>query len=258
MATLRLTHRTTPVAPSISVDFTALSAQDPLSAGGVWSNNTDGVGGNEAPIVATSVQIDARTGGGGNIAMASDAAHINYEDSFAFIPGVIGGTLSGPNYRITTTIFVASGYAPVDNHEVEIIIGCKTGNRPGDDDPNYHRWIECLWSIGGTQETIDQNGDYSAGSFNLFGSPATPGFTGGPINGDKMIAEYYPASNRVRWGRIRSGTTTWAQDTTNATYINPATLGDGIGVAFFRRSNSAFDTVVASLGFTDFLVESFS
>ncbi len=242
---------------SIFVNFTALSVQDPLSNGGQFSNNTQGVGGNGAPLAGSSMQILTRTGGGGVIAAASTAAHINYEDSFAFIPGVIGGLLSGPNYRVTARLWIAAGYAPVDNHEFEIIIGCKTGNYPAGTTANNHRWVECLWSLGGTQETIDQNGDYSAGSFNLFGSPATPGFTGGPLTGDDFIAEYYPASNRVRWGRIRSGTTTWAQDTTNATYINPATLGNGIGIAMFRRSNFAFDTVVASAGFENLRIEGF-
>lgn len=240
-----------PTQSPIFVDLTALSAQDPLSNGGTWSSNSQGAGGNGPAVGGTDVRIVSGTP---NVAVGSIAAQANYEDSFAFIPGVIGGLLSGPNYRVTCSVFVASGYAPVDNHEMEIIIGCKAGGYPSGTTVNYHRWIECLWSLGGSQDTINQDGDFSGTSFQPIGV-STGLLTGGPGNLDKMIAEYYPGSNRIRWGRIRSGTTIWAQDVTNATYINPATLGNGIGIAFFRRAG---DTNAVNLGFRDILIESFT
>ena len=47
-------------------------------------------------------------------------------------------------------------------------------------------------------------------------------------------------------------------NSTNGTYINPATLGDGMGIAAFRRGTPDGDAVAASYGFTDFLVEAFT
>lgn len=222
------------------VDFTALAAQDPLSAGGTWSNNTQGVGGNTAPLSGTSMRIAARTGGGGNLACGSVAAQVNYEDSFAFVPGLYSGT---QNVRLTATLFVASGYAPTDNHELILIMGAKTAL-------NYQHWVHCLWSIAGAQQLVVQDGDF--GVFTDIGG-GTGLLSGGPANGDKMVAEIYPATTRARWGRIRSGVTTWAHDATSALIDN--TLGTGMGICAFRRF--AADSVAESFGFTDMTVESF-
>lgn len=238
-----MTAALTTVPASTFVDFTALSAEDPLSAGGVWSNNTQGVGTNTAPTTGTSMRIATRTGGGGVICMGSTTAQANYEDSFAFIPAVWNKT---SNMRVTATIFRAAGYNPSDNHELEILFGCKTG-------ANYHRWIECLWSAAGAQDVANQDGDFVGTAYTIIGV-STGLLSGGPADGDKMVAEIYPATNRVRWGRIRAGTTIWAQDVTNA--LIDSTLGDGMGVGAFRRSTLP-DSVAASLGFTDILIEAF-
>lgn len=224
---------------SFQVSFDA-TPEDPLSLGGLFSNNTQGVGGNVAPTTGTSVRIATRTGGGGVIAMGSIAAQVNYEDSFAFVPNCPGG-----NVQVLARVFVAGGYVPTDNHELEIILGCKTS-------ASYHRWIECLWSIGGNQQTINQDGDFNGAAFVDIGNSV--GDVGVPQDGDYFIAELYRSANRVRWGRIRGGVTSWAQDVTSATYID-GTLGNGMGIAVFRRS-IAPDSVAASLGFTDLLIRS--
>lgn len=237
---------------SYYIDFTALEAQDPLSAGGVFSNNTQGVGGNEAPLEATSIRIVTRTGGGGVIACGSAAAQINYEDSFAFVPGIWDGV---SNMRATATIWVAAGYNPngeTDNHELELIFGCRTGNAGGPTGNRYHRWIECLWAINSNQQVLSQDGPFPGANFTDISVFAND--VGAMQNVDKMVGEIYPAANRVRWGRLRGGVTTWAQDVTNATYIN-GTLGSGIGIAAFRRFTS--ESAAASLGFTDLLIEAF-
>lgn len=226
--------------PSEFFDFTVMSAQDPLSADGAWSNNTQGTGGNVAPTTGTSLRIATKTGGG-LACIGSAAAQANYEDSFAFLPGVSGG-----NMRVIATVFVADGYDPEDNHEIQIILGCKTSLA-------YHRWIECLWALHGGQQTLSQDGDFNGAAFTNIGT-STGLLAGGPQNGDKMIAELYLSANRVRWGRIQDGVTTWAQDTTDE--LIDETLGNGAGLAVFRRS-IAPDSVAASLGFTDFLVEAF-
>jgi len=229
----------------IFIDFSALSAQDPLSNGGQFSNNTQGVGGNVAPTTGTSMRLAQLTGGGPVICCGSSAAQGGYEDSFAFIP--IAGLSAGQNIRVTATFAVAAGYNPTDNHEMELIIGCKTS-------AGYHRWIESLWSIGGSHDMLSLDGDFINGTFTPITNDISPEFSGAMVNNDKFVAEHYRSAGRVRWGRIQGGTTNWSFDATDP--LIDSTLGNGYGLAAFRRS-IAPDSNATSLGFRDLRIEAF-
>ncbi len=238
-----------PAFSSLSVDFTALSAQDPLSASGLFSNNTQGVGGNVAPTTGTSMRLAAMTGTSTVICCGSVAAQVDFEDSFAFVP--ISNLAAGSNVRVRAEVAVASGYNPSDNHELEIIIGCKTS-------ASYHRWIECLWSKGGAHDCLSLDGDFINGTFTSLTNDGGGEFSGGHADHDIFIAEYYPSAGRVRWGRIRTGVNSgnplWSFDVTDP-LIN-GTLGNGFGLAAFRRF-IAPDSVSASLGFYNLLIQAF-
>lgn len=172
-------------------------------------------------------------------------ANGDYKDPFAFVP--IANLAPAANVRITAEIAVAAGYAPADNHEIELILGCKTSAA-------YHRWIECLHNIQGSTDMLSLDGDFVDGTFTNM-----PGGTGSlsspPQDGDLFIAEWYRSAQRMRWGRRRGAVTTWAHDLTDGsgTYIN-GTLGNGIGLAAFRRPG---DTVSASFGLYNMLIEAF-
>ncbi|MCW5661972.1 MAG: hypothetical protein KIT60_30075 [Burkholderiaceae bacterium] len=158
------------------------------------------------------------------IAQHAAAPVIDYNDSFAFVPGISSG-----NMRVTAVVYRASGYSPSANHEIEIILGCRTtagGN---------HRWIECLWSAQGAADIVDLDGGPSG--FTVIG--VNTGQVAGPRDGDVWVAELHRAANTVRW---------WVNGTLACTAVHPliSNLGDGAGIAAFMRPG---DTDPGALGF---------
>lgn len=206
--------------------------QDPLSLGGVWSNNSQGAGGNVAPQTQASMRIGRASDGVTIIAQHAAAPVINYEDSFAFVPGISTG-----NQRITATVYRAAGYNPVANHEIELILGCASAS-------GSRRWIECLWSAAGAMEIASLDGPQNG--FTMLGG-ITGAVARGPRDGDVWVAELFRASNRVRW--MVNGVV--ACETTHPLISN---LGNGCGIAAFRRAG---DTDSSALGFRNFRCEAF-
>lgn len=120
------------------IDFTQAPIEDALSAGGVWSNNTQGVGGNGAPGNLTNMRVGLASDGKTRIAMATHGG-VNYDDSFAFVPGF------GEDQFIEAVVYKEPGYnanAHKSNHEIELILGCSSK-------PGARTWNECLFNSGG-------------------------------------------------------------------------------------------------------------
>lgn len=208
--------------------------------GGIWSNNTQGVGVNVAPAILSNMRVIAAASGGINIAtgdaIGQDAppATADYQDSFAFVPGLSG------NQRITVTLYVAAGYSPSDSHEMELILGCTTS-------AGYHKWIECNWGIGGYRQMVLLDG--APKDFTVLSPNDTGAASGSPRDGDVWVAELYRSTNTIK------------------TYVNGApvlsltdsrisSLGSGAGIAAFRRTASG-TTAANRYGFKNFKCEPF-
>lgn len=129
------------------IDFSQAPIEDPLSAGGVWSSNTQGVGGNGAPGNLTNMRVGLASDGKTRIAMATHPG-IHYDDSFAFVPGF------GEDQFIEAVVYKEAGYNPnahKANHEIELILGCSST-------PGGRIWNECLFNAGGGVDIAYLNG----------------------------------------------------------------------------------------------------
>lgn len=125
-------------AGAYSLDFATAQIEDPLSAGGVWSNNTQGVGGNIAPQNFTSMRVALASDGSTRIAQDNHGG-IDYDDSFAFVPGYDGDQF------IEAVLYKEPGYNPNaagSNHEIELLLGASTAS-------GTRIWNEFLINSGG-------------------------------------------------------------------------------------------------------------
>lgn len=218
--------------PGYFVDFATAATQDPLSLGGIWSNNTQGAGGNVAPGNLASMRIALASNGATPIAQHAAAPVVNaYNDSFAFVPNVSSG-----NIRVTAVVYRNPSYNPSTNHEIEIILGCRSAS-------GTHRWIECLWSAQGATDIASLDG--GPGSYTIIGNSVFA--IGPPEDGDIWVAELLRSTNTARW--YVNGTLVCTS--THAAITN---LGNGAGIAGFMRQG---DTHPGGLGFRSFRCEAF-
>ena len=140
---------------------------------GRWSNNTQGVGGNVAPLILTNMKVGLASNGNTRIAYPTHDGS-GYADSFAFVPGF------GANQFCEAVIYKQAGYNPNatgSNHEVELLLGCRSAS-------GYRIWNEFLLNASGGVEIVYLDGGASA--FTSIGSPlvlATP-----PNDGDVVRA----------------------------------------------------------------------
>jgi hypothetical protein len=196
------------------LDFAAASIENPLSAGGIWTNNSQGTGGNVAPGNMTSMQVGLASDGMTRIAFDSHGG-INYDDSFAFVPGFAG------DQYIEAVIYKEAGYNPNasgSNHELELILGCSSA-------AGSRIWNEFLFNAGGGVDIVYLNGGPSD-----FQSIANVGGVSGhiPVDGDV-----------VRATRVGNVLTLYINGAVWTRYngANPAVVakGSGIGIAAFIR-----------------------
>lgn len=215
-----------------SIDFTTATIQDPLSLQGVWTNNTQGTGGNVAPGNLASMRIALASNGSTTIAQHAAAPVVNaYNDSFAFVPNVSSG-----NLRATAVVYRNPSYQPTTNHEIEIILGCRSA-------AGTHRWIECLWNSQGGTDIASLDG--GPGSYTIIGNSVFA--IGPPEDGDIWVAELLRSQNTARW--FVNGTLVCT-----ATHPVITNLGTGAGIAGFMREG---DTHPGGLGFRSFRCEAF-
>jgi hypothetical protein len=236
-------------------DFTTMALQDPLSAGGVMTNNTQATGSNTVYGAQSSMRIIAAASGGINIAtgdatgQTAPPAAADYLDSFAFLPGYSG------NQRITGTVYVDAGYLPAtDTHELEVILGCATasGGNP------THKWIECLWDRLGSRAMAvfgtGQPGASYAGAPNdfLILSPTDSAYLPAYkfVDGDVWRADFNRSTFTVTT-YLNGNLVLTMTDSTNF-----AGLGDGIGIGMFRRTANS-ETAANRYGFKNVTITSF-
>jgi hypothetical protein len=233
--------------PSDLFDFTVMSPQDPLSAGGVLTNNTQGTGGNVAMNAQSSMRVIAAASGGGNIAAGDSLGQsdpFDYLDSFAFAPGHSG------NIRVTAVMYADSGYTP-PGHELELLLGCSSA-------AGTRTWISCTWDRGGVRIMALMNGGPSG--YTIL-SPNDAG-AGGLLlaTGDVWVAELYRTSNIVitkRNGAEILNSSIGGSAAANAAAIAVAT-GNGGGIGCFRRTLAPSDGTAANrYGFQSMQVETF-
>jgi hypothetical protein len=236
-----------------SVDFTAMSTQDPLSVGGTWTNNSQATGSNTVYGNQTSMRIIAAASGGINIATGDATGQSDpndYKDSFAFLPGYNG------NQRITATIYVDSGYAPTtDSHEIGLLCGCITSSSGG----GIHRWIQFNWSHNAANRFMATfgsgvNGDY-AGAYNDYAilSPTDSGALNRSLQNNDVMRLDYNRSTGTLTSYLNS---TQIQTITDLSGFGALNLGDGVGITMFRRTAGG-QTAANRLGFKDVLIEAF-
>lgn len=235
---------------SFFFDFTTASIEDPLSMGGVFSTATNGVGGNAPVADKANMRVALASDGTTKIAQHAAAAvdplgSTPYADSFAFLPSV---SVSG-NIRVTAKLYRDAGYTPADNHELEIILGCRSTSANSNKDS---RWIECLYTVqgGGGCDIVSLDGLATAFT-PLSGSQ---GSAPAIVDGSLFKGELDRAAGRVRWWVDTTGTGasyTLYFDKTDALI---SSLGSGAGVAAFRRPG---DTASNGAGFRNVLIEAF-
>jgi hypothetical protein len=245
-----------PPAPGVYyIDFTTAAAQDPLSDGGIWTNNSQGTGGNSACVDKANMRVALAKDGMTRIAQHAFAPVSGYNDSFAFVPGIS----AAGNIRVTVTIYRHPNYmpeTPPDNHELEIILGCKV---PG---ANNSTWIECLLNNngGGSSDVILLDGVNS--NFQFIGQVL--GNIPAPYDGMMWRAELDRSTDphRVRWGWSDDSGATWnlGCDTLGRPNAHLITnLGDGAGIASYRTSfGGSPPSESGGMGFRDFRAESYS
>lgn len=232
LPTGRVWSNVAPFVPvTYSLNFNTASVENPLSLGGVWSNNTQGVGGNVAPTTFTNLQVAAAFSGGINIACATTVNDLSYDDGFAFVPNVSNG-----NMEVIATIYIAAGYNPNaagGNHEIELLLCCKTTG------VDNHEWIEFLVDSGGNNNIVRQFG--AKGNFTALGGTITA-----IVPTDGMI---------FRATRVGDTYTSYLNGTAIASVTSVQTnLGNGAGLATFWRSTGTGSPANNKFGFKDVLV----
>lgn len=204
------------------LDFASAPLENPLSAGGVWTNNEQGTGGNAPPGNLTSLRVGLAADGLTHIAMATHDGG-GYDDSFAFVPG-----FTGDQYA-EAVLYKAPGYnanAAGSNHEVELLLGCSSAG-------GVRTWNEFLVNSGGGVDILFLSGGPS--DFQSIANVSGP-FGLIPQDGDVLRA--------TRVGNVLSlylnGTLWTRYDGSNPSVV---ARGDGIGIAAFVRpgaSNASF------------------
>lgn len=186
-----------------------------LSAGGVWTNNEQGTGGNGAPGNMTNMRVGLASDGKTRIAMATHGG-INYDDSFAFVPGF------GDNQFIEAVVYREPGYMPSaihgQNHEVELLLGCSSS-------PGVHEWNECLFNSASGCDIIHLKGGPNDFTHigNIEGRNRFFAHTGDVIRADKIgdeISLYLNGVLKVRY---------------DGTDPRRVARGSGIGIGAFIR-----------------------
>lgn len=219
-----------------SLNFTALGANEaPLSQGGIWTNNTQGTGGNAAMTTQTSMQVRLSADGSTRICCEDDGPHVNYEDSFAVVPGFAG------SQRVTAVVYKESGYSPSENHEMEVFLGAVVYGS------NNKRAVEILVSAAGAWALVLHDGAMSGATFTVINSAEVS--NGVPADGDVVVAEFDRSAKTIKaWsnGTLRISTQ-WATthdeiDASVQSKLNA--LGDGAGLAGLRRNVGSTGTAV--------------
>lgn len=206
-------------ANAYAIDFATAAIENPLSAGGIWTNDTQGTGGNVAPGILTSMRVGLASDGKTRIAFDTHGG-VDYDDSFAFVPGFPGDQF------VEAVIYKEPGYNPNangSNHELELILGCssKAGSRI---------WNEILFNAGGGVDVVYLDG--GASDFTVIGDVSR--ISAIPKDGDVVRAT--KIGNQIRLylnGQLWAG-----YDGKDPQRV---AQGSGIGIAGFIRPGATHD-----------------
>jgi len=237
---------------SYFVDFTALAAnENPITRAGAWTNNIQGTGGNAAMLTNTSMQIRQATGTGNpRICCDGGAPHINYEDSIGWVPGFPG------NQRVTAKVYVAPGYAPGSNHELEVFVGAFC--RGEDDKVAIQATVDKAgaWALALHDGKTTAYSDPGGGWIVIYSATVSSGVV---ADGDDVVVELNRTAKTCKmwhegvlrlstqWATLHDEIDARAQATLN-------NLGDGAGLGSIRRADGPADAVEGAYGFRSFRV----
>ncbi len=239
-----------------SVDFTALGAdEDPLSLGGLWTNNTQGTGDNFAlgptgyPNLNLKVGVDATTG---VRHCFGNGPTVSYNDAVGLLPGYPG------NQRIVAVVYRRSGYNPSpNNHEIELFVGTRVtsdgGKRGVEFGINYSSGSAFLAGFDGGLTSWD------APPFGVMSSPwnlARLGTDIAPADFQVLTMEFNRSGKTIKvWqGSTQIIDFQW-NDTTMVTSAAQAVLndlGNSVGIGILWQSGATAE----AMGFRSFSVSS--
>ena len=240
------------VLPVTFFNFAVFSAENPLSAGGIWTNASAGTGGNAA--LAPNQSMKVRLSDDSSTMICCEQGSTNdYDDSLGFVPGFPG------NQRVTAVIYRKAGYTPtVTNHEMIIELGCVSYGT------NNKRSVHLGFNYAGGYFVAGFNGDLISWDAPPNGNMSSPwtaftGLGGAPADGDVMRAELNRAAKTVKmWQNNTLVIDLQWNDTAIVTSAAQAVLndlGDGAGLGALRRIGG--DAVEGSVGWRNVRIEGF-
>lgn len=213
-----------PIPPAGVFNFTTMSTQNPLTAGGVLSGATNGYGGNVPCTILSDMRVALASDGLTKVAMADvngQDSPYDYMDSIAFLPGV---SLSG-DFTITAILYKEAGYV-VTQHELEIVIGVRS--YVDGSSRVCHSLMEMLLNASGGADIIRRGGG-AGGSY----TGANNDFQAYGAQIDTVVPE-----DGMEWVCRKQGTTYTSElnGTLIATYTGAQSgLGTGGGIGAFWR-----------------------
>lgn len=198
--------------PSGAFSTTFGETENPLSAGGAWTN------GAQVGLDWNNVQT-----GSGNAYGTAFNSPPPYNDSIACLSGFAA------NHYIEGVVFKAAGYNPPDNHEIELFVRCAISAH------NARGYEVNAQSSGAYTEIVRWNGP--ANDYTRL-TTSGPGF-GTPANGDVMRVEVRGSAITV----FKNGTQVLAATDTRFSTGNP-------GIGFWCRpggtlANYGWQSVIA-------------
>lgn len=215
---------TTSGASGYSTNFSL--TENPIVEDGGWTNGTAATDWN---AVQTS----------GGIACATTFNPSTEDDCVAVRSGLATGAAGG--HYVEATLYIASGYAPSNPHEAELLTGVTIG--PGASITLY----EALFSYGSSFQLMRWNGPRS--SFIEIAGTAQNGGIIARANGQVCRAEFRVVSGNVEIRVYQDGVLRSIHVDDSAGKL---TGGTQAGMGFFSRGGSG--AVLTSMGWTDMVV----
>lgn len=245
-ATTRATPATAGVTKQPAVGAVLLAGQAP----GVLTSGASGYSTNfsltQNPIVedggwtlgtAATDWLAVQTSGG--VACATAFNPSTEDDCVAVRSGLAAGA-SGGHY-VQATMHIASGYAPANPHEAELLIGCTIG--PGASIKLY----EALFSYGSSFQLMRWNGPRS--DFVEIAGTAQNGGIIARADGQVCRAEFRVVAGDVEIRVYQDGVLRSIHTDSSAGKL---TTGTQAGMGFFSRGGSG--AVLTSMGWSDMTV----
>ena len=212
----------TQAVPGLMTYSTTFSGtENPISESGVWTN------GGSVGLDWKNVQTN------GSIAHAS-ATSPTYDDCCAHLSG-----FDPVSHYAQATIYKAGGYAPTDNHEVELLVAATIT-------ANSIYLYEFLWSVAGAVQFVRWDGGMGTIDTGAVTVRGLDTGIGSPADGDVIKLTFGISGGNPIMDLYVNGVLKKEMTDTTAGKLSS---GGQPGMSFFVRSG---DTTLTSYGFTDF------